>query len=171
MIFVSGSGCLGAKRESRNLLLTYTAMMTLVLVSEVVLLVFLNKYPQNMATFLPKPAEYHNKYMEMMLARVDNNFYEDLISSELRYKTVMEEILPQARGSSHVGEKVLLVLKFCYGFTFSLLVLGLLNILLIANYFERFLRDRSNCYTNVPLVEMVSLNMEQNNADKNMYIF
>ena len=145
--------------------------MTLVLVSEVVLLVCLNKYQQNMATFLAKPAEYKNKYMEIMLARVDNNFYEDLMSSELRYKTVMDEILLQARRSSHVGERVLLVLEFCCGFTFSLIVLGLLNILLIANYFERFHRDRSNCYTNVPLVEMVSLNMEQNNADENMYIF
>ena len=170
MIFVSGSGCLGAKRESRNLLLTYTAMMTLVLVSEVVLLVCLNKYQQNMATFLAKPAEYHNKYMEIMLARVDNNFYEDLMSSELRYKTVMDEILLQARGSSHVGEKVLLVLEFCCGLTFCLLLLGILNILLIANYFERFCRNRSNCYTSVPLVEMVSLNMEQNNADDNMDI-
>jgi hypothetical protein len=161
MIFVSGSGCLGAKRESRNLLLAYTAMMALVLVSEVVLMFCLNKHQQNMATFLAKPAEYHKKYMEIMLGWVDNNFYEDLMSSELTYTTVMS----QARESSDIGEKVLLVLEFSCAFTFCLLVLGLLNILLIANYFERFRRDQSNCYTNVPLVEVVSLDIEQNNED------
>ena len=160
MIFVSGSGCLGAKRESRNLLLTYSAMMTLVLVSEVVLLVCLTKYQQNMKNFLDKPVEYHTRYMEIMLARIDTNFYEELISSDLKYKTVIQEILLQAKGSSDIGQKVLSVLEFSCGFTFSLLVLGLVNIFLIANYFERF-QNRSMLYTNVPLEEMVSLNNEE----------
>ena len=128
MIFVSGSGCLGAKRESRNLLLTYCAMMTLVLVSEVVLLVCLTKHQQNMTTFLAKPAEYHTKYIEFMLAKVD-------VDLDLKYKTVIDEFLLQAKGSSEVGVMVVSIMTFSCGFTFVLLILGLVNVFLVANYF------------------------------------
>merc|ERR1711892_1117001 len=104
MIFVSGSGFLGAKRESRNLLFTYSAMMTLVLVSEVVLLVCLKNYQQNMQNFLDKPAGYRTRYMKMMLAnaRIDTDFSEDLMNSKFIYKNVIEDILIQARDSTDI---------------------------------------------------------------------
>ena len=163
MIFVSGSGFLGAKRESRNLLFTYSAMMTLVLVSEVVLLVCLKNYQQNMQNFLDKPAGYRTRYMKMMLAnaRIDTDFSEDLMNSKFIYKNVIEDILIQARDSTDIGDKVLYVLEFSCGFTFSLLLLSLVNILLIANYFEQFQRNRSRIYTNVSLVEITSQNSEE----------
>merc|ERR1719312_360963 len=129
MIFVSGSGCLGAKRESRNLLWIYSAMMTLVLVSEIVLLVCLTKYQQ------------------------------DLNISGVKYQTVIDDILLQARGSSDVGEMVIYILKFSSGFTFILLLLGLINVVIIANYFERFIGTSLNTYSTVPMVETVSPNV------------
>ena len=159
MIFVSGSGCLGAKRESRNLLWIYSAMMTLVLVSEIVLLVCLTKYQQNMKTFLAKPVEYHTKYMEKMLAMIDTKYYQDLNISGVKYQTVIDDILLQAKGSSDVGEMVIYILKFSSGFTFILLLLGLINVVIIANYFERFIGTSLNTYSTVPMVETVSPNV------------
>ena len=152
-ICVSGSGCIGAKRESRNLLLIYCAMMTLVLVSEIVLLICLTKYQQNMNTFLAKPVEYHTNYMQMMLAMIDTEYYQDSDISGEKYRTVIDDILLQAKGSSDVGEMVIYILKFTCGFSFSLLLLGLCNVFIIANYFERF-GTCFNSYTSVPLIEI-----------------
>ena len=111
-----------------------------------------------MTTFLAKPAEYHTKYIEFMLAKVD-------VDLDLKYKTVIDEFLLQAKGSSEVGVMVVSIMTFSCGFTFVLLILGLVNVFLIANYFERFCRKRSNQYTNVPLVEIMALTVEQNDVE------
>merc|ERR1712025_337805 len=106
-----------------------------------------------MNTFLAKPVEYHTKYMQRMLAMIDTEYYKDSDMSGEKYRTVIDDILLQAKGSSDVGEMVIYILKFTCGFSFSLLLLGLCNVFIIANYFERF-GTFFNTYTSVPLIEI-----------------